>query len=63
MTASILDGIRVVELGNAIASPMCGMLLAEMGAEVIKIEAPVRGDDSRHWGVQINGEELVFCTL
>ena len=50
-----LEGIKVLELGNFIAGPFCGMLLGDMGAEVIKIERPGDensrgGDDTRTWG-------------
>jgi len=46
-----LKGIRVVEMGGFIAGPYCGQLLADFGAEVVKIEAPVTGDPMRQWGV------------
>ncbi|MFZ5778639.1 MAG: CaiB/BaiF CoA transferase family protein [Pseudomonadota bacterium] len=47
-----LAGIRVVELGAFIAGPFCSQLLADMGAEVIKIEPPGCGDPMRQWGVE-----------
>ena len=50
-----LEGIRVLELGQLIAGPFCGQLLADLGAEVIKIELPGRGDPMREWG---KGEPL-----
>ena len=45
-----LTGIRVIELARILAGPWCGQLLADLGAEVIKIEKPDGGDDTRHWG-------------
>ena len=45
----LLQGIRVIELANVISGPYAGLLLADMGAEVIKVEAPERGDPFRGW--------------
>lgn len=45
-----LHGLKVVEMGQLIAGPFCGQLLGDMGAEVIKLEAPGVGDPMRHWG-------------
>ncbi len=45
-----LQGLRVLEMGQLIAGPFCGQLLADMGAEVIKIELPEQGDPMREWG-------------
>jgi crotonobetainyl-CoA:carnitine CoA-transferase CaiB-like acyl-CoA transferase len=45
-----LAGLRVIELGQLIAGPFCGQLLGDLGAEVIKIEAPGSGDPMRQWG-------------
>ncbi|MEI4488117.1 CoA transferase [Frigidibacter sp. MR17.14] len=44
-----LEGLRVVELARILAGPWCGQLLADLGAEVVKVEAP-EGDDTRRWG-------------
>jgi crotonobetainyl-CoA:carnitine CoA-transferase CaiB-like acyl-CoA transferase len=56
--AGPLDGIRVLELGSFIAGPFAGQLLADYGAEVIKIEAPEAGDPMRRWGVTHGGQSL-----
>lgn len=45
-----LTGLLVVEMGSLIAGPFCGQLMGDMGADVIKIEAPGEGDPMRHWG-------------
>ncbi len=45
-----LKGLRVVEMGQLIAGPFCGQLLGDMGAEVVKIEPPGKGDPMREWG-------------
>src|ERR671916_1502017 len=45
-----LEGVRVVEMGSLLAGPFCGQLLADFGAEVIKLEPPGKGDPMRVWG-------------
>jgi crotonobetainyl-CoA:carnitine CoA-transferase CaiB-like acyl-CoA transferase len=50
MTKGPLSDIRAIELGQLIAGPFCGQLLGDMGAEVIKVEAPGAGDPMRDWG-------------
>jgi formyl-CoA transferase len=58
-----LSGIRVLEIGNYMASPFCGLQLADLGAEVIKIEAPDGGDQVRSTGPLVNGEGSAFVRL
>lgn len=58
-----LEGIKVIELGNFIAGPFCGMLLGDMGADVIKIERPARGDQTRAMPPLVNGESASFAAL
>src|ERR1700684_4294307 len=58
-----LAGIRVVEVGNFMAVPFCGMQLADLGAEVIKVENPQGGDLTRSTGPFIRGESSNFVRL
>ncbi len=55
-----LDGIRVVELTEALAGPYCAMLLGDMGADVIKVERPGTGDQTRAWGPPFVGSESAY---
>ncbi|TWS94112.1 CaiB/BaiF CoA-transferase family protein [Reyranella sp. CPCC 100927] len=58
-----LEGIKVLDLGRALAGPMCGLMLADLGADVIKIEPPGLGDDSREWPPMMNGESSYFLSV
>ena len=59
-----LAGYRVLELAHLIAGPVCGMYLADMGADVVKVEHPVDGDASRVvYGAQYGAESAVFLTV
>ena len=58
------EGIRVLDLSQAATGPYCTMLLGDLGAEVIKVERPERGDDTRQWGPPfIEGESAYFLSL
>lgn len=64
MTALPLAGYRVLELAHLIAGPVCGMSLADMGADVIKVEQPGQGDASRTaYGAHYGDESAVFITV
>ena len=58
-----LEGIRVVDLTRIVAGPFCSMFLADMGAEVIKVEEPGAGDPVRKQGAARNGYSLYFATF
>jgi len=58
-----LDGLRVVDLTRVVAGPFCTMMLGDMGAEVLKIEEPRHGDDSRAWAPFIEGTGSFFLAL
>jgi crotonobetainyl-CoA:carnitine CoA-transferase CaiB-like acyl-CoA transferase len=55
-----LDGIRVVDLSRVLAGPYCGALLGDMGADVIKVEDPAVGDESRTWPPHKDGESAGY---
>jgi crotonobetainyl-CoA:carnitine CoA-transferase CaiB-like acyl-CoA transferase len=58
-----LKGLRVIEMGNLIGAPFCGTLMAEFGAEVIKVEEPGGGDAGRSTGQVVDGTSLYFAFL
>ncbi|TFG88889.1 MAG: CoA transferase, partial [Hyphomicrobiales bacterium] len=56
-----LNGFRVIEIGHSVAAPYAALILAELGAEVIKIERPGHGDDARAWGPPFIDEMSAVC--
>lgn len=58
-----LAGIRVLELGNYIAAPTAGRMLADFGAEVIKVERPVTGDELRNWRLYGGDTSMLYRTI
>src|SRR3974390_2720876 len=55
-----LAGIRVLDLTRILAGPLCAMMLGDMGADVIKVEPPDKGDDTRSWGPPFVGNEAAY---
>lgn len=62
-TKGALSGIRILDLSRVLAGPFCTMMLADLGAEVIKIEIPGKGDDSRSFGPFVNGESGYYMNV
>ena len=59
-----LDGIKVLDLSRVLAGPYCSMLLGDMGADVVKVERPGQGDDTRAYGPPfLNGESVYFMSI
>src|SRR2546430_4943819 len=63
MTTGALDGLRVLDLSNQLSGPYCAMLLGDLGADVIKVEHPVGGDNARQGAPHVNGESAPFMTV
>ena len=64
MSKSLLNNVRVLDLTRVLAGPYCTQMLGDLGADVIKVEAPKRGDDTRHWGPPFadGGESAYFLS-
>ncbi|MCD5413477.1 MAG: CoA transferase [Clostridiales bacterium] len=61
--SSALEGVRILDLTRVLAGPYATMILADLGADVVKIEMPEIGDDSRHFGPHIKGESAYFMSI
>lgn len=57
---TLLHGVRVIDFTQALSGPYCTLLLADLGADVVKIENPARGDDARHWGPPFVGPDAAY---
>ena len=58
-----LSGITIIDLSRILAGPYCTLLLAELGARVIKVEPPPQGDDARQYGPFKNGKSAYFVSV
>jgi crotonobetainyl-CoA:carnitine CoA-transferase CaiB-like acyl-CoA transferase len=59
-SADPLAGVRVLDLSRVLAGPYCCMVLADLGADVLKVERPEVGDDTRHWGPPFHGADAAY---
>jgi len=59
-TTGPLAGVRVLDLSRVLAGPYCCMVLADLGADVVKVERPGLGDDTRRWGPPFHGEDAAY---
>src|SRR5215213_1556621 len=55
-----LEGVKVLDLSRVLAGPYATMVLGDLGADVLKVEHPERGDDTRHWGPPFSGGESAY---
>ena len=61
MKKGLLQGIKVLDFSQVLSAPFCGMMLSDLGADVVKVERPGLGDISREYGPYINDISLYFC--
>src|SRR4026209_1008182 len=59
-TPTPLPGVKIVDLSRILAGPLCTMVLGDLGADVIKVERPGEGDDTRHWGPPFSGDDAAY---
>jgi len=60
--AMFLKGLKILDLSHTLAGPMATMIMADLGAEVIKVESPI-GDETRSWAPHIDGESAYFMSI
>lgn len=63
MKSKMLEGIKVIDLSRNLAAPFATMILADLGAEVIKVEQPGTGDDARRWGPLLGNKSGYFLSI